>query len=136
MANTRATWVRSKLVAGLVGLFAGGITILLIESAGHAAFGTADPANLDAVTVPMFLSVLAAWTVGSGVAGAVATYWSGAATGGLALGMGLILLAGAVSNMLVIPHPVWLVVAAVVLMPLTAWMAGRRLVASAPAGAP
>ncbi|MDH3223478.1 MAG: hypothetical protein OEO23_07155 [Gemmatimonadota bacterium] len=135
MADTRG-WVRSKVVAGLVGLFAGGLTIMLIESVGHGVFGTADPGDLDAVTVPMFLSVLVAWTAGSGVAGAVATYWSGASSGGLALGMGLILLAGAIANMLVIPHPVWLVVAAVVLMPLSAWMAGRRLVAAGPAGAP
>ena len=122
------SWVRSKLVAGLVGLFAGGVTIMLVESAGHAVFGTAEPGDLESVTLPMFLSVLVAWTVGSAVAGAVATHWSGARSGGLALVTGLILLAGAVANMFVIPHPVWLMVAAVVLMPGAAWTAGTRVV--------
>ena len=135
MAGRSGTWVRSKLVAGLVGLFAGGLTIMLVESAGHAAFGTAAPGDLDAVTLPMGLSVLVAWIVGSGVAGAVATYWSGSTSGGLALATGLILLAAAGANMLVIPHPVWLVIAAVVSMPLTAWMAGRRFLTPHPTGA-
>lgn len=129
--SQRNSWVRSKVVAGLVGLFAGGVVIMLVEAAGHAAFGTAAPGDLESVTVPMFLSVLVAWTVGSAVAGAVATHWSAARTGGLALVMGLILLAGAVANMFVIPHPVWLIVAAVVLMPGAAWMAGNRLASGA-----
>ena len=127
MASKDRTWVRSSLVAGLVGLFAGGVAIMLTESLGHAAFGTATPGDMESVTVPMFLSVLVAWTLGSAVAGAVATSWASSSSGVLALAVGVILLAGAVANMFVIPHPVWLMVAAVVLMPGAAWMAGRRL---------
>ena len=126
---SQKSWVRSKFVGGLVGLFAGGVAIMLVESAGHALFGTAAPGDLQSVTLPMFLSVLVAWTVGSAVAGAVATRWSAAGSGALALGMGLILLAGAVANMFAIPHPVWLMVAAVVLMPGAAWTAGTRMIA-------
>ncbi|NNM34987.1 MAG: hypothetical protein HKO53_18055 [Gemmatimonadetes bacterium] len=129
--SDQKSWVRSKVVGGLIGLFAGGVIIMLVESAGHALLGTADPGDLESVTVPMFLSVLVAWIVGSAVAGAVATRWSGATSGGLALVTGLILLGGAVSNMFVIPHPVWLMVAAVVLMPGAAWAAGNRMVQKA-----
>lgn len=126
--SRQKSWVRSKVLGGLVGLFAGGGTIMLVESAGHALFGTATPGDLQSVTLPMFLSVLVAWTVGSAVAGAVATGWSAARSGALALAMGLILLAGAVANMFAIPHPVWLMVAAVVLMPGAAWTAGTRMI--------
>jgi hypothetical protein len=73
----------------------------------------------------MFASVLVAWILGSAVAGAVATYW--ARTAGLTLGVivGLTLLAGAVSTMIAIPHPLWMGAAAVVLMPVAAVLAAR-----------
>jgi hypothetical protein len=65
----------------------------------------------------MFVSVLVAWVVGAWVAGTVAAVWSKAAslvTGAVAGG---VLLAGAVANLVAFPHPVWMMVAAVVLIP-------------------
>lgn len=121
----KRSWVRNRLVAGVIGVFAGATTIMLVESLGHTLFGTADPGDLASITVPMFLSVLVAWILGSAVAGGLATYWARATTLVLGTVMGLILLAGAVSTMMAIPHPLWMMVAAVVLMPAAALVAAR-----------
>jgi hypothetical protein len=69
-------WYASPVVGGIVGIFAGGLTILVIESLGHALLGTADPGVPSSITTPMFLSVLIAWIAGSFVAGSVATAWA------------------------------------------------------------
>jgi hypothetical protein len=39
--------------------------------------------------------------------------------------IGAVVLAGAVANMLVIPHPAWMWVSALVLIPLAAYVGGR-----------
>lgn len=129
MAESRR-WVRSSIVGVVVGVLAGGLTVFLIEALGHAVLGTGDPTDLTTVTTPMWTSVLAAWILGSAVGGAVATYWNRRPTlrsGGI---VGAVLLAGAASNMFAFPHPVWMIVGAVVLMPLAALGAARAVAAS------
>lgn len=126
---TRRSWTRSSVVAGVVGVFAGGLTIFLVEAAGHALFGTADPTDLSGITGPMFASVLVAWVVGSAVAGAVAAAWARRGSAGVGAVVGLVLLAAAVSNMVAFPHPAWMMVGAVVLMPTAAWLAARSVTA-------
>lgn len=130
---TVQTWTRSRFVSVVIGMFAGGIAVLLLESAGHALLGTADPGDLSSVTPAMFASVLVAWIVGSAVAGAVATLWSRSDSVVPGVIVGLLLLAAAGANMLVIPHPTWMVVAAVLLMPATALLAAKRFVRAAAA---
>lgn len=117
--------VRSPVVAGIVGVFAGALTVFLLEAAGHAILGTADPDDLSTITAPMFVSVLVAWILGSAAAGWVATYWARSSSLVLGVVVGLVLLAAAGSNMLVIPHPAWMIAGAVVLMPLAAVLAAR-----------
>jgi len=111
------SWVRSPVVGGILGVFAGGLVILLLEWAAHRLFGTADPSDVSSVTGAMFGSVLLAWVVGSWVGAAVASYWSKAKSVWPGVAVGLVLLAAAMSNMLVIPHPMWLMVSAVILVP-------------------
>jgi hypothetical protein len=110
-------WVTSPVVGGIVGVFAGGMTIFLLEAAGHRAFGTANPLQGETVTTPMFASVLVAWVVGAWVAGTVAAVWSKTASLVTGAVVGGVLLAGAVTNLVAFPHPVWMMVAAVVLIP-------------------
>lgn len=127
MTETRS-WMRSSVVGVVVGVLAGGLTVFLIEALGHALFGTGDPADVTTITSPMWASVLVAWILGSAVGGAVATYWGRSHTvraGGI---VGLVLLAGAAANMFAFPHPVWMIVGAVVLMPLAALAAARAVV--------
>lgn len=129
MAESRS-WARSSVVGVVIGVLAGGLTVFLIEALGHALLGTADPTDLTTVTTPMFLAVLVAWILGCAVGGAVATYWGRSSTvraGGI---VGLVLLAGAVANMFAFPHPAWMIVGAVILMPLAALGAARGVAAT------
>ena len=127
-------WARSPVVGVVVGTFVGGLCVFLGEAVGHALFGTGNPADPASLTQAMFVSVLVTWTIASAVAGTVATWWTRARPVWPGVVAGLVLLAGAVSNMVAFPHPVWLQVAAVVLMPLAAfaaarWFAGRSATA-------
>jgi hypothetical protein len=122
------TWYSSPIVAGIIGVFAGGLAIMLLEAAGHALFGTADPNDLSTITSPMFASVLVAWVVGCYVAGTVATLWTGRSTATPGIIASLVLLGGAVMNLVAFPHPIWMAAAAFVLMPAAAIMAARSRV--------
>lgn len=122
-------WYTSPVVGAIVGIFAGGLTILVIESLGHALLGTANPAVPSSITTPMFLSVLIAWIAGSFVAGIVATTWARAKSVVPGVVAGFVLLAAATWNMFVLPHPVWLVLSAFLLMPAAAFAASRLRVA-------
>ncbi len=120
-------WFAHPVVGSIVGVFAGGISILLVETVAHALLGT--PRDAAAITPPMFASVLAAWVTGAGVAGLVGTAWSGARSLVPGTVGGLVLLAGAGVTMIAIPHPGWMIVGAVTLMPAAAWWAARSRVA-------
>jgi MFS family permease len=95
--------------------------IYLLESAGHLVHplpAGVDPNNPDQLrehikTLPAgaFALVLAAWLLATLVGG-----WVAARIGrnrNLALVVGALVLAGAVANMAMLPHPLWFVVVAV-----------------------
>lgn len=130
MSKRWKRWITSSVAGAVVGIFAGGLAVLLGESAGHALFGTVEPGDLASVTGPMFASVLVAWVLGSAVGGVVATVWTRARSYVPGVVVGLVLLAGAVSNMFVIPHPWWMMIGAVVLMPGAAYLATHWRVAN------
>ena len=117
--------VTSPVAGGVVGVFVGGLTVLLLESAGHTILGTEDPNDFASVTTPMFAAVLVAWIVAAWLGATVATIWSKGRTLVPGLVVGVILLAGSVSNFFLFPHPLWMVVGAVVLMPLAAYLGAR-----------
>jgi hypothetical protein len=125
----KSSWSSHPILAGIVGVFAGGLTIMVVEVVGHQLFGTATPADLNSVTMPMFASVLVAWIAGAAVAGFVATRWTGGRTRIPGLVGGLVLLAGSVMTMMALPHPVWMAAGAVVLMPAAAWLTSTRRLA-------
>lgn len=127
MAKTHG-WVRSPVLGGVLGAFAGGLTVLLLESAGHLLVGTGDPTAPGTITFPMFLSVLVAWIAGCWIGAAVATYWSRGRSLVPGIVVGLLLVGGAASNMIAFPHPVWMMVAAFVLMPLATFLGARAFV--------
>lgn len=129
MSEHKRTWVTSPVVGTIIGVFAGGIVVMLLEAAGHRLFGTADPADLSSVTTPMFAAVLVAWVAGATAAAAVATLWARTASPWPGLVAGLVLLAGSVANLVAFPHPVWMAVGAVVLMPAGALLAARATAA-------
>jgi hypothetical protein len=122
------SWVAHPVVGGIVGIFAGGLTVMLLEALGHAVFGAADPNDLSRITTPMFASVLVAWILGAGVAGYVATYWTGARSIWPGMISALVLFAGSVATLFAIPHPVWMTVATIALMPAAGWLAASSRV--------
>ena len=73
--SDQKSWTRSAVAGGLVGLFSGGLVVLLLEYVGHNFLGTADPGDLGAITTAMAAWVLGAEVMGSAVAGGMATYW-------------------------------------------------------------
>ncbi len=124
-----AAWTRHPFIAGLVGVLAGGVLIALIEWMGHQWLGRADLSRSETITPTQFGSVLVAWVLGAGWAALVATAWSGGGSRIPGLVAAGVLLAGSVATMFAIPHPVWMVVGALVLMPAAAWLGTRsRLV--------
>lgn len=121
----RMRWASHPVVAGIVGVFAGALSIALVEGGAHALLGAADPRNPAAITPAMFAAVLLAWVVGAFVAATVATYWTRGhrpLPGTLA---GLVLFAATVATLFAFPHPGWVVAGAVLLMPAAAWFGAR-----------
>lgn len=130
---SESSWLRSPVVGGFVGVVAGGVTVYLIESLGHALFGVGDPSDLSTITTPMFASVLVAWIVGAAVAAAVATWWTRSSRVTVGVVAGLVLLAASAANLFAFEHPTWMAIGAVVLMPLAALM-GARMATRPPTG--
>ena len=82
------------------------------------AFAAALPAGA-------LLLVLAGWVVGAFCGTLVAGAVAGRARMAHAMIVALLLLATAVVNMAMLPHPVWMWVASVALLPLASYAAGR-----------
>lgn len=125
-----ARWLNHPVVAGIVGVFAGGLAIALIEWLGHQWLGPVQPGSGAVIGDAMFGAVLLAWIVGAGVAGAVATLWSGRRTALPGVLGGLVLLAGSVATMFAFPHPGWVIAGALLLMPAAAWLGARAPLAA------
>lgn len=127
-------------IAFLAGLATTFLLIIGIESLGHAIYPVqpgidfSDPdamqAYVSTLPIPALLFPLAAYFIATFVGILVA-----AAIGTLrgivfAAVIGLFVLAGTISNLLVIPHPLWFAVLAVLGIAVSAWLAaelaGRR----------
>ena len=123
-----ATWTRHPVIAGITGVLAGALVIALVEWLAHQWLGQADgalPATA-AISAPMFAAVLLAWVLGAAAAAWVATTWGAGRSIAPGLVAAGVLLAGSVATMLAIPHPVWMIAGALVLMPAAAWLGARR----------
>ena len=124
-----ARWTRHPILAGIVGVLAGGLAIALAEWLAKQWLGAPDPARPGSIGAGLFASVLVAWVLGSGSAAVVATAWHGGRSRLPGLVAAGVLLAGSVATMLAFPHPGWMVAGALLLMPAAAWLgAGSRLV--------
>lgn len=117
---------RHPALSALLGVFSGVLTIALIEWLGHLAMGTARAPEPAKASGPMLLVVLLAWLAGAAVGAWVAVRWhaSGRPTAGI---VAAAVLWGATGLTLwMVPHPLWAVVAALVLMPMAGWLAASR----------
>jgi hypothetical protein len=124
-----APWTRHPVTAGVIGVFAGALAIALVEWLGHQWLGQPDLAAPGTITTPMFASVLTAWVLGAGTAAMVGTAWGGGHSRVPGLAAAGVLAAGSAATLVAIPHPAWMVVGALMLMPAAAWLGVRsRLV--------
>ena len=125
-----------KILAVIAGLAVAFLVIVVAELIGHAIYplppGTdpRDPASMKSVmaSLPLgaLVGVVLGWVLGALAGGFVAAKIarSGAPLPGL--GVGIVLLLASVLNMVVLPHPVWMWAAALILIP-TASVLGTRL---------
>jgi hypothetical protein len=130
--------MRNALVL-LAGLAAAAAAIAAIEALGHMIYplppglNVHDRAQLTAyietLPLPAFLFVLAAWAGGVFAgAGTVALLVKQPSPFYIVIITGLVLL-GAIGNMLMLPHPMWFMLAVMVLIPAAGYL-GCRLVGS------
>lgn len=123
-------------LAIVVGCLSALALVAVIEMTGHALFpvpGRVDMstrATMEApVQIPLaaLLSVLVAWFVATFVGGSIAALIAPSKPRVYAALVGAVVLAGAIANLLMIPHPVWFTVAAVIGIVAAAWGAGALL---------
>lgn len=126
-----------SIMAVVAGILAGSIMVALVESLGHAVFPLpeglqADLNNpaaikelMDSVPLGSKVAVLVAWALGALVSGMVAMAISGKRTSARATG--IFLLVAVILNLMMIPHPLWMM-AIGVLLPVPASLAGSELI--------
>jgi hypothetical protein len=123
-----------SILAILLGAVLAGVVIFAVESAGHLVYPPPEGLDFsDREAVRVFIAeapagalllVLVAWAVGT-FAGAWLAAWIAKRAQVLhALIIGVLFLAGAVVNMLMIPHPLWFWIPGVLLFLPSAAMGG------------
>jgi len=127
--------MKKKIIAVIAGIIAGVITVGILESIGHLIFPPPEGMDLsdkDAMKslmseIPLGaqIAVLVAWFFGSLIAAITALKISGGdkMAGWIPVG---VLLAFGIVTLFMIPHPVWMMVASVVLPLLAGWIAQKK----------
>lgn len=121
------------IVAVVVGVVTASITVFAVESISNTLYPM--PSGLDPTvpeqlrahvgSLPMlaFVIVLSAWTLGTFVGGLLAARIAGRAPLRHAAIVAGFILAATIMNLVMLPHPVWVALLAVLLIPLAAWCA-------------
>ncbi len=117
MTSSKPNFTRSIPFAVIISILAGGLTVMVVEAAGHLAFGGGDPNEPSTISFANYASVLFAWIVGSAVAGATAAALARRRFVGIGVTAGLFFVAAAVMNFVAFPHPIWMMVLTPLLLP-------------------
>ena len=131
-----------QIIAVVAGVIAAGVVVYLMEMLSHGIFpppASMDPmdpqsikAHLDQLPAGAFLLVLLGWGLGSFTGGFTAAKIAGTRTLRAAVIVGVIQMLGGILNMTLIPHPLWMVVAGLLIFVPMAWLGGK--IAGSPAG--
>jgi MFS family permease len=121
---SRAPWTAHPVTATVVGILASGLTVLLVESAGHALLGVGDPRAAGGITAPQYLAVLVAWVLGAALGALVATRWARRRSAVPGVVVGTFILLGAVASFAAFAHPLWMMAASAAL-PFVGFAAAR-----------
>lgn len=126
------------VLAGIVTAF---LVVMLVEMLGHRLFPV--PAGLDfndkaamaafvrTLPVGALLCVLLAWVSGSFSGAWLAARLAVSRRPLLSGVVGLFVLAASITNLMMLPHPLWFSITAVIAVPAAAWLAGRLASAGA-----
>src|SRR5918999_3334847 len=128
------------ILAVVVGCVVSVLVVLGMDAISHAVYpppagaNVRDPAGMSAIIQQMptgaFIIIAAGWIIGAGLGSWIATRLSrGKAWAGLVVGA--VTLAATGFNLVTIPHPTWVVLAAVVGIPLATW-GGTRAARTSP----
>lgn len=127
--------VLRSILAVLAGLVVAGILISIIEAVGHTLYPLPpgiDPSDREAISGIMqnapagaLIFVLLAWDIGNLAGSWVAARLAGRNPMPHAIIVGALLLAGAIYTMIIIPHPAWFWVAALVITAAATYVGGR-----------
>lgn len=129
--------VLRRVLAILAGVVTGALVIGSVEMLGHSLFGVGNamPDPSDAVAVRAYAdgmsfaalaSLLVAWCAGAYVGSLVAIRIAGGSERVMTLIVGGFVLFATVMNFFQFPHPLWLMVSAIVLIPVASWLAIGR----------
>jgi hypothetical protein len=131
-----------NILAVIAGILAAGVTVFLVEMAAHFILPAppgVDPSNpeslrANATNLPLssLAAVLVAWCVGSFVGGLVAALVSRQQKMLCALVAALFIIGSGVATMVMIPHPIWFWIAAILLPLPCAWIGARLVGARSP----
>ncbi len=125
------------VLAVLSGVIASALVIAAIEMFGHSLFmnGAAMPAPADTSAVQAYAegmsfgalaTLLVAWCAGAYIGSMVAIRIAKGAERVTTLLVGGFILAATVMNFFQFPHPAWLMISAIILIPTCAWLAMPR----------
>ncbi len=123
-----------SILAVFLGWAASLFVIVVVETAGHALYPM--PAGADiwrqpelavglAIPAGAMMLVILGWALGALAGGFLAGRLVQARQEAHALAVALLILGSAVWTMLTLPHPAWVWVASVVLVPGAGWLGGR-----------
>ncbi len=130
-----------KIVATVVGVLVAGLVVALVESINR--FLAPHPQGIDLhdmkqvaamiakLPTQAFLVVLAAWSLGALIGSWVATRLAGRSTVVPGIIVGVFILAGAIFNIAMFPHPLWMITAGL-LLPVPSALLGARLALGKP----
>ncbi|TXK62303.1 hypothetical protein [Alkalisalibacterium limincola] len=114
------------IAAVVAGIVVAGVVVFAVEAAGHAAFPPPEgldfrdaaqmEAHLRSLPVAAFAFVMAAWALGALLGGIVAALIAPTRKVLMACIIGGFILAGAVTNLVMIPHPPWFAISAPLLV--------------------
>ncbi len=122
-----------NVFAGVAGIATAVIVVFLIERLGHSIYPPPidlDYSDVDAIRtfysqLPLLalLFPMIAWIVGTFTGTLLACYLGTASTMTFAGVVGTLMLAATISNLILIPHPLWFSILAVVAVAGAAWLA-------------
>jgi len=124
-----------NVLAVVAGIVAGGVVVFGVETMAHSVypppegFDPTTPAGMAAIMgkapVGALLLVLLAYAAGACVGGFVAAKLASSGSQSKAMIVGIVLLLAGISNLLAIPHPVWMAIGTLIVFLPAAWLGGR-----------